>query len=418
MTDTQARVVVTGLGATTPLGGDVASTWDGFLTGRSGVRRLPDNWGDDLPVKIGAQVALEPDEVLSRVQSRRLDRAAQFALLAAREAWGDAGLPEAGGDGYDPQRLGVTLASGIGGLTSMLENYDRLKESGPRRVSPLTVPMMMPNGPAANVGLEFGAQAGVHTPVSACSSGAEAIGYAVDMIRKGRADIVIAGGTEAVIHPLPIAAFANMQALSKRNDAPALASRPYDKARDGFVLGEGSGIVILESEAHATARGARIYGEVAGVGLSADGHHIAQPEPEGRGVVAATRFALEDAAMSVDEVRHINAHATSTPVGDVAEALAIRTVFDAAASRIAVSAPKSMIGHLLGGAGAVEAVATVLTLYHRIVPPTINVDDLDDEVGLDIVRGEPRPLGDGPLAALNNSFGFGGHNVVLAFRRP
>lgn len=422
MSDTQARVVVTGLGATTPLGGDVASTWDGLLSGRTGVRTLPYDWVTDMdmPVTIGAPVAVDPADVLPRVQARRLDRSAQLAMIAAREAWADAGLPSPDGEegpAVDPERLGVVVASGIGGLTTLLDNYDKLVAGGPRRVSPLAIPMLMPNSPAANVGLQYGARAGVHTPVSACSSGAEAIGNALDMIRRGRADVVIAGGAEAVIHPLPIAAFANMQALSKRNDEPGRASRPYDKARDGFVLGEGSGLVILESEAHATARGARVYGEVAGVGLSSDGHHIAQPEPEGRGVIAATQFALQDAGLTPDRVHHINAHATSTPVGDVAEALAIRSVFGTAAAGIPVTAPKSMIGHLLGGAGAVEAVATILSLYHRTIPPTVNVDDLDDEVGLDIVRGEPRTLGDGPLTALNNSFGFGGHNVVLAFRR-
>ncbi|HEU0042748.1 MAG TPA: beta-ketoacyl-[acyl-carrier-protein] synthase family protein, partial [Jiangellaceae bacterium] len=282
MSTTQVRVVVTGLGATTPVGGDVAATWESLLAGRSGVRKLTEDWADELPVQIAARVAVEPSEVLPRVQARRLDRAAQFGLIAAREAWADAGLAGDDAPEVDHARLGVALSSGIGGLTTLLDNYDTLKASGPRRVSPLAIPMLMPNSPAANVGLEFGARAGVHALVSACSSGSEAIGYALEMIRTGRADIVIAGGTEAVIHPLPIAAFANMMALSKRNDEPELASRPYDKARDGFVLGEGAGVMVLESEDRATARGARIYGEIAGVGLSSDGHHIAQPEPTGR----------------------------------------------------------------------------------------------------------------------------------------
>lgn len=416
MSTSQVRVVVTGLGATTPVGGDVAATWDSLLAGRSGVNKLTEDWADELPVQIAARAAVEPTEVLPRVQARRLDRAAQFGLIAAREAWADAGLAGADAPGVDPDRLGVALATGIGGLTTLLENYDALKTSGPRRVSPLAIPMLMPNSPAANVGLEFGARAGVHTLVSACSSGSEAIGYALEMIRSGRADIVIAGGTEAVIHPLPIAAFANMMALSKRNDEPHRASRPYDKGRDGFVLGEGAGLMVLESAEHATARGARIYAEIAGVGLSSDGHHIAQPEPTGRGVIAAIRSALKDAGLEPGDVAHINAHATSTPAGDVAEALAVRNVFGDLAASIPVTAPKSMIGHLLGGAGAVEAVVTVLSLYHHLAPPTINVDDLDDAVGLDVVRDEPRKLADGPLAALNNSFGFGGHNVVLALR--
>ncbi len=413
MTETQASVVVTGLGATTPVGGDVASTWDSFLAGRSGVRPLTEDWAEQLPVRIAGRIAVEPSEVLPRVEARRLDRSAQFAVIAAREAWADSGLADAEVDG---DRLGVVCATGIGGLTTLLSNYDQLRESGPRRVSPLAVPMLMANSPAAQVGLDLGARAGVHTPVSACASGAEALSYGLEMIRSGRADVVVAGGTEAAIHPLPLAAFANMMALSKRNDEPARASRPYDKGRDGFVLGEGAGIVVLESAARAEARGARVYAELAGAGLSADSHHIAQPDPQGLGAIAAMRRALDDSRLQPGEINHVNAHATSTPVGDIAEALAIRTTFGDAAGRIAVTSTKSMVGHLLGGAGAVESIAVILALHHRTAPPTINVDDLDDEIGLDIVRGEPRHLGDGPLAALNNSFGFGGHNVALAFR--
>jgi 3-oxoacyl-[acyl-carrier-protein] synthase II len=413
MADTQARVVVTGLGATTPVGGDVATTWEAFLAGKSGVRTLTEEWAADLPVRIAAPVAVDPSEVLPRVQARRLDRAAQFAVISAREAWEDAGLADAD---VDPDRLGVVCASGIGGVTTLLSNYDALLGSGPRRVSPLSIPMLMPNSPAANVGMELGAQAGVHTPVSACASGAEALAYGLDMIRFGRADIVVAGGTEAAIHPLPMAAFANMMALSKRNDEPERASRPYDKGRDGFVLGEGCGLVVLESAERAQARGAKIYAELAGAGMSADSHHIAQPEPNGAGAIKAMRKALANGGLEAADVRHINAHATSTPVGDIAEAIAIRTALGAAAPDVAVSSTKSMIGHLLGGAGAVEAIATILALRDRVAPPTINVDDFDDEIDLDVVRGEPRQLGDGEFAALNNSFGFGGHNVALAFR--
>lgn len=418
MAASQVRVVVTGLGATTPVGGDVASTWESMLAGRSGVHRLTDDWVDDLPVQIGARAAVDPSEVLSPVQARRLDRSAQFALIAAREAWADAGLEGRGEDaGVDSDRLGVVCASGIGGLTTLLANYDKLRDAGPRRVSPLAIPMLMPNSPAANVGLELGAKAGVHTPVSACSSGSEAIAYALDMIRSGRADIVVAGGTEAVIHPLPMAAFANMMALSKRNDEPERASRPFDKNRDGFVLGEGGALLVLESEEHAQARGARIYAEIAGAGMSADSHHIAQSEPEGRGIIAATRKALADASLEASDIGHLSCHATSTPVGDAAEAVALKAVLGERANEVPVTAVKSMIGHLLGGAGAVSAVTTVLSLHNGVVPPTINVDDLDPEIDLDVVRETPRKLGDGPLAALNNSFGFGGHNVVLAFRR-
>jgi 3-oxoacyl-[acyl-carrier-protein] synthase II len=413
MTSTQTRVVITGLGATTPVGGDVATTWESFVAGRSGVRALAEDWAVELPVRIAATAAVEPDQVLPRVQARRLDRSGQFAVIAGKEAWADAGLDDVEVDG---DRLGVVCASGIGGITTLLSNYDALRDSGPRRVSPLAIPMLMPNSPAAYVGLEFGARAGVHTPVSACASGAEALSYGLDMIRYGRADVVIAGGTEAAIHPLPLAAFANMMALSKRNDEPERASRPYDKGRDGFVLGEGAGLLVLESAAHAEARGARVYAELAGAGLSADSHHIAQPDPTGAGAVKAMRNALTDGGLDPADVRHINTHATSTPAGDVAEALAIRTALGDAAPGVAVTSTKSMTGHLLGGAGAVESIAAILALYHRTVPPTINVDDLDDEIGLEVVRAEPRQLGAGPLAALNNSFGFGGHNVALAFR--
>jgi 3-oxoacyl-[acyl-carrier-protein] synthase II len=411
MTNSQvSKVVVTGLGATTPVGGTVAETWSALLAGQSGVKRLTYDWIDALPVQIGAPVAVEPADVLDRRETKRNDRSGQFALVAAREAWADAGRPE-----VDSERLGVVIASGIGGVTTLLSAYDTLKERGARRVPPLTVPMLMPNGPAAAVGLDLGARAGVHTTVSACASGAEGIGYAADMIRTGRADVVVAGGVEAAIHALPIAGFAAMQALSTRMDEPERASRPYDKGRDGFVLGEGGGIVILESEEHALARGARIYAEVLATGITSDGHHIAAPDPSGTQAARAMRLAIEQSGLTIDDIVHINAHATSTPVGDVAEAVAIRLAIGDAAERVCVSATKSMTGHLLGGAGAVEGIATILALYHRVAPPTINLDDPDDDVHLDVVSGEPRRLPDGRIAALNNSFGFGGHNVAQAF---
>jgi 3-oxoacyl-[acyl-carrier-protein] synthase II len=308
------------------------------------------------------------------------------------------------------------IASGIGGVTTLLAAYDTLKERGARRVLPMTVPMLMPNGPAAVVGLELTARAGVHTPVSACSSGAEAIAYAVDMIRSGRADVVAAGGTEAAIHPLPLAGFAAMQALSTRNDEPERASRPYDKGRDGFVLGEGAGVVVLETLEHAKARGAKIYAEIAGTGISADAHHIAQPDPVGAGAARAMAQAVTAAGAQPSDVVHINAHATSTPVGDVAEVQAIRRALGDATDGICVTSTKSVTGHLLGAAGAVEAIATILALHERTAPPTANLEDPDDDVDLDVVRGEPRQLPDGELLALNNSFGFGGHNVALAIR--
>ncbi|MGY1456189.1 beta-ketoacyl-[acyl-carrier-protein] synthase family protein [Streptomyces sp. SS8] len=417
MNATHHTVVVTGIGATTPLGGDSASTWEGLLAGRSGVRALEQEWAAELPVRIAARAAVDPSEVLPRPLARKLDRSAQFALIAAREAWADAGFEGRAGEGgqVDPGRLGSVVASGIGGVTTLLDQYDVLKEKGVRRVSPHTVPMLMPNGPSANVGLEVGAQAGVHAPVSACASGAEAVGYAVEMIRTGRADVVVAGGTEAAIHPLPIAAFANMMALSKNDGDPAKVSRPYDRARDGFVLGEGAGVVVLESAEHAARRGAKVYCEVLGQGLSADNHHIAQPEPAGRGIADALQGLLESTGLDPSRIAHLNAHATSTPQGDVAEIKALRKVLGSDLDHVAISATKSMTGHLLGGAGGIETVATVLALHHRTAPPTINVDDLDEEIDADIVTGGPRSLGEGPLVAINNSFGFGGHNVVVAF---
>jgi 3-oxoacyl-[acyl-carrier-protein] synthase II len=406
------RVVVTGLGTTSPLGGDVDSSWQALLDGRSGIGRLDQEWAEQLPVQIAGQAAVEPTEVLERVKARRLDRAAQFAVVAAQEAWSDAGLAETD---VDPERLGVAIATGIGGVQTLLANYDTLNEKGPRRVSPLAVPMLMANSPAANVGLVLGAKAGVHTPVSACASGNEGISLGVDMIRLGRADVVVVGGTEASVLALPMAAFGQMMALSKRNDEPERASRPWDVDRDGFVLGEGGAVLVIESEAHAAARGARVYADVAGAGISADSHDIAQPEPGGSGASLAMRRALVESDLDPGDVAHINAHATSTPQGDVAEAIAIRSALGDAADSVVVTGTKSMSGHLLGAAGAFESIATVLTLHHRRIPGTINVDKLDDAIDLDIATSV-RELPPGDLAALNNSFGFGGHNVAVAFR--
>lgn len=405
------RVVVTGLGATTPLGGDVATSWAALLAGQSGIRTLTEEWASTIPVTIAGRVAVEPSQAMERVEMRRLDRSEQFALIAAREAWKDAGSPD-----VDLERLGVVIASGIGGVTTLLDQYDILKSKGARFVSPHTVPMLMPNGPAANVGLELKARAGVHTPVSACASGAEAIGYAMEMIRLNRADIIVAGGVEAAVHALPMAAFAAMKALSTRNDDPTGASRPYDKDRDGFVLGEGGGMLVLEELEHAKARGAKIYAELAGQGLTSDGYHIAAPDPDGSGVQRAIAFALSDAGLTTRDIVHLNAHATSTPVGDVAEAHALRLALGSDADQVAVSATKSMTGHLLGGAGAIESVFIVKALQERMAPPTINIENMDPEVTINVVRDQPRALPAGDIAALNDSFGFGGHNVVLAFR--
>ncbi|GAA1584432.1 beta-ketoacyl-[acyl-carrier-protein] synthase family protein [Kribbella sancticallisti] len=407
----KTRVVITGLGATTPVGGDVASTWEALLAGRSGAKLLTADWVEELPVKIAAPAAVEPTEVIERVKARRLDRNAQFALVAAREAWADSGLADVE---LDKTRLGVAIATGIGGLLTTLANYDALR-NGPRRVSPLAIPMLMPNSAAANVGLEIGALAGVQTPVSACASSNEAISLAADQIRLGRADIVVAGGAEGSIAGLPLAAFGQMMALSRRNDDPERASRPWDVDRDGFLLGEGAGVLVLETYEHAVARGAKIYAEFAGSGITADGHDIVQPDPTGSGAERAMLQALREGDLATGDVVHINAHATSTPVGDVAESVAIRKALGKAADQAVATAPKSMIGHLLGAAGAVESIATVLALHHRVVPPTINLDKVDDGVELDIAT-EQRKLGDGDIAALNNSFGFGGHNVALAFK--
>ncbi len=405
------RVVVTGLGTTSPLGGDVPTTWQAMLAGQSGVRHLDDEWAADQPVRIAARVAVEPTDVLERVKARRLDRSSQFAMVAAAEAWRDAGLE---GADVEPERLSVSLASGIGGVTTLLSNYDALKEKGPRRVSPLAVPMLMPNAPAANVSLAYGARAAVHAPTSACASGNEAIAMALDMIRLGRADVVIAGGTEAAIHPLPMAAFAQMMALSKNDGDPTAVSRPWDTGRDGFVLGEGGAVLVLESEEHARARGARVYATLLGAGISNDAHDIAQPDPEGRGGTRAIRAALRDGDIAPTSVVHVNAHATSTPQGDVAEGLMLHQVLGAQATSAVVTSTKSMTGHLLGGAGALEAVATVLALHHRTSPPTINLDNQDPKVELDIPR-TARSLPDGDIVGLNNSFGFGGANVAVAF---
>ncbi|RZT80344.1 3-oxoacyl-[acyl-carrier-protein] synthase II [Micromonospora violae] len=403
-------VVVTGLGATTPLGGDVASTWDAMLAGRSGVSALTQEWAEQLPVRIAAQLAVEPSEVLDRVRLRRLDRSEAIAIIAAQQAWADAGL--AGSD-LDGERLAVSVGSGIGGATTLLAQDDILEASGPRRVSPHTIPMLMPNGPAAWVGLELGAKAGVHSVASACATGAEAIALGLDIIRSGRADVVVAGGTEAVIHPLPIAGFSSMRAMSTRNDDPERASRPWDRGRDGFVLGEGAGIVVLERAEHAAARGARVYARLAGAGITSDAYDIVQPHAEGEGAIRAIAKAIADADIAKRDIVHVNAHATSTPVGDMLE---IGGLHKALGDHPVLSATKSMTGHLLGAAGALESIATILAIRDSVVPPTINLDDPEPGLTLDVAAHKARQM-EIP-AALNNAFGFGGHNVALVFARP
>ena len=405
-------VVVTGIGATSPLGGTARESWDALLRGESGVSSLSYDWVSehDLPVTFAGEAKVRPEEVLERQEIKRLDPSAQFALISAREAWADAGL-----DGIAPERILVDYATGIGGLWTLLDGWDTLKEKGPRRVLPMTIPMLMPNAAAAAVSMHLGARAGARTVVSACASGTESIANAYEHLQLGLADVVVAGGTESVVHPLPIAAFAAMQALSKRNDEPARASRPYDVDRDGFVLGEGAATLILETKEHAEARGARIYAELAGGAITSDSYHITAPDPEGNGAARAVKQALQQAGARPDEVNHINAHATSTPVGDIAEYEALKRIFGDRVSEIPVSATKSSTGHLLGGTGALEALFTVLAIHERTAPPTINLDNQDEAIPLDVLTS-PRSLGEGPLLAISNSFGFGGHNAVVAFR--
>ncbi|MDQ1713823.1 MAG: 3-oxoacyl-[acyl-carrier-protein] synthase, partial [Frankiaceae bacterium] len=330
------KVVITGIGAVTPVGDTAAETWAALLAGESGVGIITDDERvNDLPVRIAAQLKTDPAERLDRVEARNLDRTQRVALIAAREAWADAGTPD-----VDPERLSVVVGTGIGGAITLLDQWDTLRDKGPRRVSPFTVPMLMPNGPAGLIGLEIGAQGPVRATVSACASGADAIALAFDTIVAGRADVVVTGGTEACIHPIPLAGFAQMRALSTRHDDPQAASRPFDADRDGFVMGEGAGILVLESEEHARARGAKVYAELAGVGITADSHHMTAPEPTGAGAARAMRIALESAGLAPEQIGYVNGHATSTPIGDIAEANAIRSVLGA----VPVSATKSMTG--------------------------------------------------------------------------
>jgi 3-oxoacyl-[acyl-carrier-protein] synthase II len=410
MSTSATDVVVTGLGATTPLGGDVATTWDALLAGRSGVSRITDDWIKPYPAQLVARLATDPADQIDRVRARRLDRSQQVAVIAAEEAWRDAGGADSG---VDPLRVAVVIGTGIGGALTLLGQDDILEEKGPKRVSPFTIPMLMPNGPAAAVGLAIGAKGGVHAPVSACASGAEAIRWGLDLLRFDRADIVLVGGTEACVHPLPMAGFAAMRAMSTRNDEPERASRPFDKARDGFVLGEGAACIVLERADAAKARGARVHARLVGAAGTADGYDLVAPHPEGEGAARAITAALRDAGLTPADIQHVNAHATSTPVGDTAEAAAIRSSLG---EHVMVSATKSQTGHLLGAAGALESIFTILALREQIVPATANLDNPDDDAAvqsLDIVRHEPRRTT--LTAAVNDSFGFGGHNIALVF---
>ena len=406
------RVVITGLGATTPLGGDVASSWSNLNLGQSGISTLEQDWVAqyELPVTFAGQAKVGAEEILTPQERKRLDPSSQFALISARQAWKDAGEPEVA-----PERLAVDFATGIGGVWTLLDAFDTLKERGPRRVLPMTVPMLMPNGPAAAIGMDLGARAGVRTAVSACASGNESIANGYQRILSGEADVVVAGGAEAAIHPLPIAAFAAMHALSKRNDDPASASRPYDSDRDGFVMGEGAGAIVMETLENAQARGANIYCEIVGSSVTSDAYHITAPDPEGSGAARAMLNALEMAGASTKDVEHVNAHATSTPVGDIAEFTALKRVFGSHTENLIVSATKASTGHLLGGAGAVEAIFTILALKNMQAPGTINLDNQDPEITLN-VPAKPHALSRRDAIAISNSFGFGGHNAVLAFR--
>ena len=406
------RVVVTGIGATTPLAGNATESWKSLLEGKSGITTLEQEWvaRHELPVTFAAQAKVLASEVLTPQEAKRLDPSSQFALISAREAWADAGEPE-----VEAERLAVDFATGIGGVWTLLDAYDALNERGPRRVLPMTVPMLMPNGPAAAVGMALGARGGVRTAVSACASGNESIANAFHRIQLGEADVVVAGGAEAAIHPLPISAFAAMQALSKRNDDPQAASRPYDVGRDGFVMGEGAGALVLEEYESAKARGAKIYCEIVGGSVTSDSYHITAPDPEGSGAARAMLAALEQADAKPEDVEHVNAHATSTPVGDIAEYTALERVFGSHTEDLIVTATKSSTGHLLGGAGAVEAVFTILALREQTSPGTLNLDDQDPAIPLNVPK-KPHALSRRDAVAISNSFGFGGHNAVLAFR--
>lgn len=405
------KIVITGIGASTPLGGTMADSWSALLRGESGAQSLADEWVSEyeLPVTFAAKVKVPAAEILERVELKRLDPSSQLALIAAREAWNAAGSPE-----VEPERLAVDWATGIGGVWTLLDAWDTLREKGPRRVLPMTVPMLMPNGPGAAVGMDVGARAGIRTVVSACASSTESLINAYDHLQAGYADVVIAGGSEAAIHPITIASFAAMQALSKRNDDPATASRPYDVDRDGFVMGEGAAALVVETEEHAKARGATIYAELIGGAVTSDAYHITAPDPEGSAAARAMLATVRDAGYDLGDVAHVNAHATSTPVGDIAEYNALKRVFGDHLKNIAVSATKASTGHLLGGAGAIEAAFTVMALKDRVLPPTINLMSQDPEIPLDVVTS-PREIS-GEVLAISNSFGFGGHNAVVGFK--
>jgi len=403
------NVVVTAVTATTSIAPDIESTWKGLLAGESGIRVLEDDFVDkwDLQVKIGGHLKEPLDPLMSRLEHRRMSYVQRMSKYLGNQLWETAGRPE-----VDPDRFSVVIGTGLGGGEKIVEMYDAMNEGGPRKVSPLAVQMVMPNGAAAVVGLELGARAGVITPVSACSSGSEGIAHAWRQLVMGDADIAVCGGVEGTIEALPIAAFSMMRAMSTRNDDPEAASRPFDKDRDGFVFGEAGALMIIETEEHALARGAKPLARLLGAGISSDAYHMVAPAPDGLRAGHAMKRAMETAGLSPKDINHVNAHATSTSIGDVAEANAIR---NAGVEHAAVYAPKSALGHSIGAVGALESILTVLALRDGVIPPTLNYETPDPEIDLDVVAGEPR-YGEYQYA-LNNSFGFGGHNVALAFGR-
>ncbi|MEE9243699.1 MAG: 3-oxoacyl-ACP synthase KasA [Mycobacterium sp.] len=402
-------VVVTAVTATTSIAADIESTWKGLLAGESGIHVLEDEFVTkwDLPVKIGGHLKEPIDPLMTRLEMRRMSYVQRMSKYLGNQLWETAGSPE-----VDPDRFAVVIGTGLGGGEKIVETYDAMNEGGPRKVSPLAVQMIMPNGAAAVVGLELGARAGVITPVSACSSGSEGIAHAWRQIVMGDADIAVCGGVEGGIEALPIAAFSMMRAMSTRNDDPEAASRPFDKNRDGFVFGEAGALMVIETEEHALARGAKPLARLMGAGITSDAFHMVAPASDGLRAGQAMKRAMETAGLSPADIQHVNAHATSTSIGDTAEANAIRV---AGVEHAAVYAPKSALGHSIGAVGALESILTVLTLRDGVIPPTLNYETPDPEVDLDIVAGEPR-TGDYQYA-VNNSFGFGGHNVALAFGR-
>jgi 3-oxoacyl-[acyl-carrier-protein] synthase II len=407
------RVVITGLGVVTPIGSNVATFWENLKNGKSGISLIDFFDTTDYATKFAGIVRdFNPEEYIDKKELRRLDRFVQFAIGAAKQAVDDANLQITE---ENAERIGVYIGSGIGGISTLLENYRVLQEKGPRRVSPFMIPMMIANMASGQVSIFLGAQGPNSSPISACATGTNAIGDAFKMIERGAADAMIAGGAEAAICELSIAGFSNAKALSTRNDAPEKASRPFDLNRDGFVMGEGAGIVVLESLEHALARGARIYAEIVGYGMSGDAYHITAPAPEGRGAYRAMRDALLDANLSPEDVDYINAHGTSTDLNDKFETMAIKKAFGDHAYRLAISSNKSMIGHLLGAAGGVEAIATVKTIEEGVIPPTINYETPDPDCDLDYVPNVARQAD--VRVAMSNSLGFGGHNATIVLKK-